>query len=700
MQLFSELPFDARLAQFVCLACEDSDELDLAVTIAAILTAPGSIFFMGGDKIAKQNAKKKIGMLAQRFTSDLFFQFQTFRDWLEVGLSVQFSSKAKSQKKCSSCGKSVHIDRGCRGCRVRYANDNSLNNKVLDSIMHTRVNVLKLIDNRKARWATLFRPQATAKRRIPQFRSARSQQEESKADFLGEDVVIAIASCLVKVFPEQIGTLLLPDQPQEGMAMLSADIRARISDTAVAMQSIKSDSRYHSFVALSITQLPSGQYLVDKLHPCMIEQKSQFLCEAAVFPNCGFDVAKQLKQFVMDVSSSAATSSVASSSSALASSSSSVPEWSKWVVLKHENHTIRVLSDIRFISQVNQILQSKHDEVFVMAFLIDLLRDSFLQIKRQMLEYDKEETLVGGMGVVKVVAGSSIANFEPVGISRRLTLRKIPVDSNDHDALKTWVSEKLNVDLHDKKVIKWFSITPQQSQPVYSSEADLEADLDFSLLILVFASENVAKDAIQFAQINQGPIVGFEEEKDEIKNDALELEPSEARSRALNFSYKQGFLSAEQVMDLFTKRFCIERVVIPIGVKLLHKIEAEHELVVKNWPSTYTLERLEDFMNSIGLPEFGGSRAAYIHEPKPVGNPATILRLGFSRLEQRDSVADALEPALPIEIPPFPISSNGSFITISPRLECAIKSGSCIYQVSLRLSFSATKYYYAFSGHL
>src|SRR5690554_4058121 len=97
----------------------------MAAKIAAILTAPGSIFFMGGSQKASRDAAKKyISETARNFESDLFFHCSMFEGWYGAG--------AVQDGRCIHCNKPQQV--GCRTCRVSYATQHGLNNKVLDIV--------------------------------------------------------------------------------------------------------------------------------------------------------------------------------------------------------------------------------------------------------------------------------------------------------------------------------------------------------------------------------------------------------------------------------------------------------------------------------------------------------------------------------------------------------------------------------------
>jgi HrpA-like RNA helicase len=86
-ELFAELNLDPRLSAFMVNTYTEHDPiLDLTANIVAILTAPGSLFFMGGtSKEKKQAARGRIAMGAQEHNSDLLYLASVYKKWQNVG---------------------------------------------------------------------------------------------------------------------------------------------------------------------------------------------------------------------------------------------------------------------------------------------------------------------------------------------------------------------------------------------------------------------------------------------------------------------------------------------------------------------------------------------------------------------------------------------------------------------------------------
>jgi hypothetical protein len=80
------------------------------------------------------------------------------------------------------------------------------------------------------------------------------------------DDVSAVSQCLQRYFSEQLGEVLVPEHPPDGVRLDKVGVRARITMTSSFLQKIR-DQPFRSFVALSVTQIPSGEYIIDRLHP-------------------------------------------------------------------------------------------------------------------------------------------------------------------------------------------------------------------------------------------------------------------------------------------------------------------------------------------------------------------------------------------------------------------------------------------------
>ncbi|CAF1444795.1 unnamed protein product [Adineta ricciae] len=240
-QLFTELSLDPRLGALMTNTYVDVGGerlLARSAIIVAILSAPGSLFYMGGaSKEAKAEARSRVAVGASEFDSDLFYLCSVYKNWENAGLIDPV------HRRCTTCQKVVskRLD-SCRSCRTQHANINGLNNKVLQIVYRSFEFYMKTILN--TRW------KLTA--------SSNVVIESDERDAIGEQ--------LYKLFPEQAGHLLVCHLPDNGIRLINNEIRARINDTSVYVQRIHDHGHQH-FVTMSITQLPSGDHIVDRLHP-------------------------------------------------------------------------------------------------------------------------------------------------------------------------------------------------------------------------------------------------------------------------------------------------------------------------------------------------------------------------------------------------------------------------------------------------
>jgi hypothetical protein len=113
-----------------------------------------------------------------------------------------------------------------------------LNNKILNIIEVASNNAIKTITNK--RWQ--IKPGLLT--------------EPNEHDIIGAH--------LFKNFPEQHGYLLVPHLPNEGVCMVTNNLRAQITNTSVFVQRRVGNNH---FIAMSITKLSTGDYVIERLHP-------------------------------------------------------------------------------------------------------------------------------------------------------------------------------------------------------------------------------------------------------------------------------------------------------------------------------------------------------------------------------------------------------------------------------------------------
>ncbi|CAF3368395.1 unnamed protein product [Rotaria sp. Silwood2] len=264
-ELFVELGLDPRLSAFmVDTYIEHSPILNVTTAIVAILTAPGSLFFMGGaTQEAKQDARGRIAQGAQEYGSDLLYFASVYEKWKSVGMIDSGTHM------CVKCQKVIKRNNSCRSCRAAYSVDNALNNKVLIIIESKCDASIKTMTNK--RWKL----------------NPRNLMDANQSNIIGIH--------LFRNFPEQYGHILVPHLPNEGVCMVVNDFRARITNTSVFVQR-RLDSAY--FVAMSITQLSSGEYVIERLHPISPPETASLkvIRNLSVFSHVGWELNVEIRK--------------------------------------------------------------------------------------------------------------------------------------------------------------------------------------------------------------------------------------------------------------------------------------------------------------------------------------------------------------------------------------------------------------------
>eukprot|EP00808_Paulinella_micropora_P013937 g1559.t1 len=249
---FSELPFDPRLSYFVVKAQTEYQMGNLAATIAAILTAPGSLFFMGGSQPGgRDQAKRRVAELASQHRSDLLFLESIFSDWVSSGdLDVD--------GKCFSCKKKILArtamrDGGCRWCRSKHAKKECLNNKTLDIVRQTVQKVMDAIEGRSRR------------RNLQGTTKGKPSQKEMKLSEEKVDRHTVVSRCLLESFQDQLAEVMMQTNLDAGVHLLNSSLRGRFSNTSSFSQ--RNETKTKFLVVLGVMQLPKGGLIVDMVHP-------------------------------------------------------------------------------------------------------------------------------------------------------------------------------------------------------------------------------------------------------------------------------------------------------------------------------------------------------------------------------------------------------------------------------------------------
>jgi len=216
---------------------------------------------MRGGDVKKDIAKANIMEIASKHNSDLELLLETFMNWYDSGIC-----KGIVCEKCNRPIPKKDYD-GCRFCRSNFAQQNKLNKRALERVLATKNQVLKLLKN--------FTNQEKKKSNIP--------------------ITEKIGRGLIASFKEHIGELLFPENPSIGVHLLDGGEKGSFNSTSTFLQ--KSQKNITTIIAMSITNLPNGYYILDQVHPILSEwipekimQKfgviKKDIQECLIYPNC------------------------------------------------------------------------------------------------------------------------------------------------------------------------------------------------------------------------------------------------------------------------------------------------------------------------------------------------------------------------------------------------------------------------------
>ena len=385
-QLFAELALDPRRSAFmVDMYTDVGGEHLLALTskIVAILSAPGSLFYMGGvDKKAKDEARGRVAVGAYEHDSDLFYLCAVYNNWKNAG------TIDRTINKCTTCQKPVlkRFD-ACRSCRTQYSNTNGLNNKILQIIDSSSDLYMRTIMN--SRWKL-----------TP---STNTVVESDERDIIGEH--------LYRLFPEQLGHLLVAHLPDEGVRLIGSDLRARITETSVFVQRLHDHGHQH-FVSMSITQLPAGDYIVNHLHPVPSRRLPPISIEKLFcWENVGWMVNNEVRKKFDE---------------------RRIEPGAKWVVYEYDRRASRVI-----------IWGLRSDKIPVQTTLTIILTDV-----RSRLDA-KTHSIGCGPIQASFKSGLICSTIEAMDNTLRIDLQHVPCAN--FNQLQTWLQTKLGVSRQDIK---------------------------------------------------------------------------------------------------------------------------------------------------------------------------------------------------------------------------------------------------------
>ena len=416
-ELFAELGLDPRFSAFIVeIYLEYDSLLEVTVAIVAILSAPGTIFFMGGaTKNTKEQAKMRVALGANSHQSDLIYFYSVYKAWKEAGTK-------QTQGNCTACNQKV---KWCI-CRIRYSNEEGLNNKILQNIHGSCTSMIKQIKN--AHWL-------------------------KSGNAMPKNLVDIIGIRLARLFPEQYGYLLVPKLPTEGVRLISTDVRASISSTSVFMQKLHFDANqtpYQYFIAMNITQLPSGKYIVERLHSI---PKTEAISQSPIqtlmtIENISSELFHQIRQ-KMNVYQ--------------------MESWAKWLVYQYDRPRCRFIiwgldTDK---SKVETVVRSIREEI------LKQFSDTY-------------ELLECGPIKASFRGGLICTHINKMTSPLRLELRNVPKQTLDQ--LKLWLKKNIDVEWREIKTYGYNSAIVDQDKK------DKE-DSEKQYLYLIFKHEEVFRQA-------------------------------------------------------------------------------------------------------------------------------------------------------------------------------------------------------------
>ncbi|DBA00647.1 TPA: LOW QUALITY PROTEIN: hypothetical protein N0F65_003576 [Lagenidium giganteum] len=593
--VFNDLPFDPRMSQLVIRATEigGSDAFECAVEIASILSAPGSIFFMGGsDATAKATKQAHIASQATKHDSDLLFLRSVYREWLEAGLPGD-------DGRCQSCAKPIagFAPNTAGGPKPHHvtghanANSMSLNSKVLSIVQGTVDQVTQII----ARNSTF--------RHLVQLDGAGSRHRTGLS--LDESIGRALAHC----FFDQICQVVRPSNPSIGVYLLESKEKGAIANTSTIAQRVgASDDFEHSlFISMNITQLASGAYKVDQLHGIQLEWLSDtrrhhlqqvalrvVLCYAKSNINVRLkdfmrrEFHKKTRAFVQRAQQSGNSSSPNRSTRSTTertvdqSDSNQVWDFAEFVVFSYDygSNRIEVYGPKRYYHEIRT-----QAEAYV---------ESELQ---HLLQYEQVQVIGNGSAILTVQAGLVAHKLECVGASARVSLHNLPASVNDSKTLLNWISGlygKPGFSLRNS--IKYL----RYQDPDDSMNGGMSSPTGSA--ILVFHSPSVAHDVAS----KLGTFLATNDDGNPVGRQYGE----ETRGRTVLWKTSQAFAAPADAQSCLCQRFDVANVLLQVqhapgyllydqSFEFAQRQDPSYQLDLKNLPTTITTTQLAQLIRPV-----------------------------------------------------------------------------------------------------
>lgn len=413
-KFFNDLSFDPRLSHFVATAQEQYGQGRVASSIAAILSAPGSLYFMGGGKAGRDEVKKRMADEAAKYESDLLYLLSVYCSWIQAG------SVDKATSICNGCSKKIPLhlmqrNIGCRSCRIRHSNTQGLNNKIMEIVHKNDDFVMKILHSRKIRKL-----------------GETSVSELSNDNYV--DNLEIIGRCLLGAFQEQLGHMILPCNPKAGAYLIFSSMKAHLShSTALAIARAKTGAPPY-FVAMSITKIPNGMTIADRAHPIKEHWLTRLQLEQILKHSLEMSICycreNLSKRFLKHIQTQIASIKIG----------------------EEKKHLVEFVS-CYYDSDKNAVCVSAPKDI---ASDVNIYASQIIEIKlKEEREYEQVVLIGEGSGYATVIGGLRVNKLEQIGNSLRVKFFNPPVKSNDE--LKSWICANAKISDH---MIKWHRYYP------------------------------------------------------------------------------------------------------------------------------------------------------------------------------------------------------------------------------------------------
>ena len=472
-QLFAELSINPRLsALMVDIYTEQKENqrlISLTTALVATLCAPGFLFSINDnrDRASPRNDDSD-------YNSDLLHLCTLFQDWTKIG------TINRETKKCNTCQKSPRDSSSkCRSCRIHHAQMNGFNYQIL-----------RRIDNS----IDFYRETMTNKR----WNLTASEKISSKSMIDGE----ILGEYLRKFFPTQVGHLLVPHLPDEGVRLIESDLRASIANTSVYVQRAH-DPAHQYFVAMFITRSTSGRYVVDRLHQVSAHGlPSSTIEKILVRENIGRLTSNDVRNTLGEVRSQT---------------------WAKWLIQEYDQ-----------ISRQLTIWGLRADQSQVESALQPILTRTHAEV----IECGSiRATFENGLICTKI---------EITENALRLNLQRVPCKT--YNKLQSWLKAKLNISRHDIRENNF------QEKSSKSSDDDDDDDEDDGYEAPPFYIVLKSTEAFQRATANLSAHYICPQETLAAATTGTHMSEKDAWGRQLVLTVPPGgtFITAKELLDRLT----------------------------------------------------------------------------------------------------------------------------------------------------